>query len=125
VRGAGRSRRWPSGPLTAPGVAYGVPGCDAAQVQRSFAALSDVEMGRELVALDYAALVREGRAMQLAAQLAALTDLIEAREIDRRSEQPAGTRGGGQLGRWRWRCTRRSTGSTGSRRWSTRFMSRC
>jgi hypothetical protein len=76
---------------TAPGVAYGVPGCDAAQVQRSFAALSDVEMGRELVALDYAALVREGRAMQLAAQLAALTDLIEAREIDRRSERPAGT----------------------------------
>ena len=65
--------------------------CDPVQVQRSFAALSDVEMGRELVALDYAALAREGRAMQLAAQLAALTDLIEAREIDRRGEQPAGT----------------------------------
>ena len=67
--------------------------CDPAQVERAFAALGDVEIGRELVALDFAALAREGRQIQLASQLAALTELIEAREIGKRSAQPAGVVG--------------------------------
>lgn len=67
--------------------------CDPAQVERAFAAVGDVEIGRELVALDYAALAREGRQIQLASQLAALTELIEARETGKRSAQPAGVVG--------------------------------
>lgn len=67
-----------------------LPGCDAGQVQRAFAALADGSTGDELRALDYAALAREGRATQLSAQLAALTELMDARETRKRSDQPAG-----------------------------------
>lgn len=89
-------------PWTGPNVMRGPDGalvrrrdrCDPVRVQQAFAALADVAIGQELVGLDYAALAREGRVIQLESQLAALTELLEAREVGPRGEQPAGTQRG-------------------------------
>ncbi len=67
----------PSGQVTAGPV--GPANCDPAQVQRAFAALDEIPTHPALTAQDYTALAREGRAIQLREQLAALGALIQTR----------------------------------------------
>lgn len=70
----------PSGPAT----------CDATQVRRAFTALAEIPVPPQLEARAYGALAREGRALQLGEQLAALDRLIEARQ-ERAARRPATT----------------------------------
>ncbi len=75
-------------------VAIGSPSasssCDPGQVQRAFTALGEIPTPAALAAQDYTALAREGRAIQLREQLAALAQLIEARGGSAPTRKPAG-----------------------------------
>ena len=73
----------PSGPAT----------CDPMQVRRSFAALAEIPVPAQLEARAYGVLAREGRALQLGEQLAALDRLIEVRQ-ERAARRPVATRTG-------------------------------
>ena len=80
-----------SGPVsaTAPGPS-GPATCDATQVRRAFTALAEIPTPVQLEARAYGALAREGRALQLGEQLAALDRLIEVRQ-ERAARRPATT----------------------------------
>jgi hypothetical protein len=65
-------------------------GCDPQRVARAFAALDEVPPPRALKQAGFEVLAREGRALQLAAQLAALDELIEDREGRATRAAPAG-----------------------------------
>lgn len=58
--------------------------CEVPRVQATFAAIGEIPPPRALQDAGYEALAREGRVLQLAAQIAALDQLIEARQIDRK-----------------------------------------
>lgn len=68
--------------------------CDPQRVQAAFAGLGEIPAGPVLMTAGYEVLAREGRVLQLAAQLAALDRLIETREIDRKVDASAGTKVG-------------------------------
>ncbi len=91
----------PSGQLngTAPGPS-GPATCDAKQVRRAFAALAEIPVPAQLEARAYGVLARQGRALQLGEQLAALDRLIQAREealVRRPPSTPAGARPGAMV----------------------------
>lgn len=64
--------------------------CDPHQVKLAFSALGDIPAAQGLAKYGYEALAREGRLLQLGAQIAALDHLIETRQLARRGEPPAG-----------------------------------
>jgi len=70
----------PSGPAT----------CDPKQVPRAFAALAEIPVPAQLEARAFGVLAREGRALQLGEQLAALDRLIEQRQ-EQAARRPATT----------------------------------
>lgn len=71
----------PSGQVAAtPAHATSPTVCDAAQVQRAFAALAEIPVPARLEPGTYEVLARQGRVIQLAEQLAALDELVESRE---------------------------------------------
>lgn len=85
------------GPTSPPGQVSGAgpsapATCDPAQVRRAFAALAEIPVPARLEARAYGVLAREGRALQLGEQLAALDRLIEARQL-RAARRPATTPG--------------------------------
>jgi hypothetical protein len=72
---------WPSGQVSTAAPGPSAPAtCDARQVQRAFAALAEIPVPAQLEARGYGALARQGRALQLGEQLAALDRLIEERQ---------------------------------------------
>lgn len=83
---AAPSSAGPAGPVT----------CDATQVDRAFAAIGQIPTPALLEARGFGVLVRQGRAIQLGEQIAALDQLIEARE-DRPDPTVRPSRGGATL----------------------------
>jgi len=81
----------PSGPVNGAAPGPSAPAtCDAKQVQRAFAALAQIPVPAQLEARAYGVLARQGRALQLGEQLAALDRLIEERQ-ERAARRPVTT----------------------------------